>query len=176
MTMAGYLDNWIDLVMLAVLLVSALVGIFRGLVFEVMSLLGWLVAWVGAQAGAAWLSPWLPLGTQGSPLRLGIAFVASFVLLLLGWRLLTWLVQAVVQATPLAPIDRALGAAFGFLRGLVILLAVVLLVGWTALERAPAWQASVGVRWIRTLHQALAPVLPTLPGVRSDSAGLPAGR
>ncbi len=174
--MAGPFENWIDLLMLAILLASALIGVFRGLVFEVMSLLGWLVAWVGAQAGAAWLSPWIPFGVPGAPLRLGVAFVASFVLLLLGWRLLTWLVQAVVQATPLAPIDRGLGAAFGFLRGLVILLALVLLVGWTAMERAPAWQSSTGVRWMRLLHQALAPVLPTLPGVTTGSGGVPTGR
>lgn len=174
--MAGLLDNWVDLLMLVVLLVSALVGVFRGLVFEVMSLLGWLVAWVGAQAAAAWLSPWVPLGTAGSPLRLGMAFVAGFIVLLVLWRLLTWLVQAVVQATPLAPIDRALGAAFGFLRGLVILLALVLVVGWTALDRSAVWQGSTGVRWMRSVHQALAPVLPPLPGWGSGAVGSQSGR
>ena len=61
--------GWVDWAMLAVLVLSLVVGAVRGLVFEVLSLAGWIVACFAAQSGSPWLAPHLPIGTPGSPLN-----------------------------------------------------------------------------------------------------------
>ena len=61
--------NWIDLTLLAMAAVSALIGLSRGLVFEVLAVLGWLVAYFAAQWFTPALSPYLPIGAAGSALN-----------------------------------------------------------------------------------------------------------
>lgn len=166
--------GWIDGVILGVLLLSALLGIWRGLAFELLSLLGWVVAWFCAKAWGPAIAAFVPLGPQGSALRIGIGFLAAFLVGLMGWRLLSWLVQQLLQATPLAPLDRALGAAFGLLRGVLIVLLLVTLGGLTPLAGSPGWQQSQGVLWARGALAALEPLWPL--SNRTTSAVCPPGR
>lgn len=158
--MTSFTLGWIDGVILAVLAGSALVGALRGLVFELLSLLGWLVAWWCAQAWALPLATALHIGVAGSPLQRGAGFLLAFLGVLLGWKLLSWLIQKVVQATPLAPLDRLLGAGFGLLRGGVVVLVVVMGLGLTPLAGSAAWRASPGLHWAQAVISALTPVLP----------------
>jgi membrane protein required for colicin V production len=88
--------------LLAVLVVSMIVGLVRGFVFEVMSLLGWLVAWFGSQYLARELAPHLPIGTPGSAGNMAAAYVLCFVGILIVWTLLAKLVRLLVHATPLS--------------------------------------------------------------------------
>jgi membrane protein required for colicin V production len=152
--------GWIDAVMLGVLGLSMLIGVVRGLVFELLSLLGWLVAWFAAQWGAPQLSPWLPVGTPGSALNHAAAFVAAFVLALIVWSLAARLVRLLIHATPLSVLDRLLGAGFGLLRGVVLLLALATVVAFTPLARAQTWQQSQGAAALAMVLRELAPLLP----------------
>lgn len=157
--------GWIDAVMLAVLAASAVVGVLRGLAFELLSLAGWIVAWVCAKAWAIPLAERLHIGSPGSALQQGAGLVICFVGVLVGWRLVSWLVQQVIQATPLAPLDRAMGAVFGLLRGALILLVLVLGFGLTPLRASEGWQASTGVRWSQGVLTVVGPVVgQTAPG------------
>jgi membrane protein required for colicin V production len=157
-TFAGF--GWVDLALIAVLLLSMAIGLWRGLVFEVLSLAGWIAAFVAAQAFAPALAPHLPVGTPGSPLNHGVAFLATFVLALLIWSLASKLIRLVVHATPLQPVDRILGGVFGFVRGAVLLLAVTMVVLLTPAQRSNAWQHSQGAAWLSTVLQGLKPALP----------------
>ena len=165
--MSGGLDiapaalGWIDWALLAVLALSVLVGLWRGLVFELMSLVGWVVAYAVAQVASPRVADYVPIGAPDSALHQGAAFAATFVLTLLAWALLSRLVRLVVHATPLTALDRVLGAGFGLLRGGVLLLALATLVAFTPAVRAPAWQASHGAAWLALALQGLKPVLPT---------------
>lgn len=152
--------GWIDLGMLGVLIASMLIGAWRGVVFEVLSLLGWLVAWVAAQAWGGAVGRELHIGTAGSMLQHGAGFVLAFVGALLLWRLVSWLVQQLLHVSPLAPIDRFFGAGFGLLRGGVIVLLAVLLLSLTPVARGAAWRDSLGVQWSRTALAVLKPLLP----------------
>jgi membrane protein required for colicin V production len=152
--------GWVDLALLAVLVISIAVGVVRGFVFEVASLAGWVVAWLAAQWLAADVAPHLPVGTRGSALNLGAAFAIVFVLALLIWGLAARLVRMVVHATPLSPIDRVLGAVFGALRGAVLLLAVALVVGLTPWAKPPAWQQSHAAGVLGAALNVLLPLLP----------------
>ena len=152
--------GWIDWLLLAVLALSVAVGLWRGLVFEVLSLVGWVAAYIAAQVLAPVVAPMLPVGTPGGALNLGAAFAVVFVLALIVWALASRLVRLVIHATPLQLIDRVLGGGFGLLRGAVLLLAVVTVVAMTPASRTPAWQHSQGAAWLGAVLQGLKPVLP----------------
>ena len=66
--------GWVDWALLGVLLLSLAVGIWRGAVFEVLSLAGWLVAYVVAQLFAAQVATQVPVGVAGSALNHGATF------------------------------------------------------------------------------------------------------
>jgi membrane protein required for colicin V production len=152
--------GWVDWALLAVLIGSIVVGLVRGLVFEVLSLLGWLAAYIAAQAFSADVAPHLPIGTPGSALNAGAAFALTFVLALIVWMLMARLIRLLIHATPLTLVDRTLGAAFGLVRALVLLLAVATVVSYTPAVRAASWQASHGAAWLGVMLAGLKPVLP----------------
>jgi membrane protein required for colicin V production len=152
--------TWVDGVFLLVLAGSMLVGAVRGLVYEVLGLLGWVVAWLVARAWGVDLAVTLHLGTTGSALQRGSGYVLAFVLTLLAWRIMCWAVRQVLHASPLAPVDRLLGAGFGVLRGLVMLLVLVGLLDLTPIARAAWWHEAGAVRHVRSLLVVLAPILP----------------
>jgi membrane protein required for colicin V production len=161
--------GWVDGALLAVLALSVLVGLWRGLVFELMSLVGWLVAYVGAQALSPQLAPHVPVGAPGSALHQGAAFALAFIGLLIVWAVLARLLRLLIHATPLTAIDRTLGAGFGLLRGALLLLVVATVVTFTPAARSQPWQDSQGANWLGQALRGLKPVLPTevarhLPG------------
>lgn len=153
----------LDWAMLAVLAISVLVGLWRGLVYELLSLAGWLVAWFVAQRWGAALTEGLPLGTPGSASRAGLGFAVVFIATLLLWSLLARLLRMLVAATPLQLFDRVLGAGFGLLRGVLILLVAATLVALTPLSKAPWWLASRGATWLGHAVEVLRPMWPDSP-------------
>ena len=152
--------GWVDWALLGVLLASVIVGLVRGLLFEVLSLLGWVAAFVAAQTLAHGVAPHLPVGAAGSALNHGAAFAVVFVLALIVWMLMARLIRLIVHATPLTLIDRTLGGVFGLVRALVLLLAVATVVSFTPAVRAGPWQASLGAAWLGVLLSGIKPVLP----------------
>lgn len=161
--------GWVDIGLLSLLVLSVLVGLVRGLTLEVLSLIGWAVAYVVALTALPWLSPHLPIGSPGSGLRTAAAFFTGFVLALVAWALLARLISLLIKATPLQVLDRVLGAGFGLVRGLVLLLVVATLVSLTPWSRSSDWRASQGAMWLNVALGSLAPVLPAglarhLPG------------
>ncbi|HET9823399.1 MAG TPA: CvpA family protein [Burkholderiaceae bacterium] len=152
--------GWVDWALLAVLVLSVAVGVWRGLLFEVLSLLGWLAAYIAAQFAGPVLAAWLPVGQAGGALNQAAGLVAAFVLALLLWALMSRLLRTLVHATPLQMADRVLGALFGLLRGAVLLLVAATVVSLTPAVRSPAWQDSRGAVWLGALLHGLKPVLP----------------
>jgi membrane protein required for colicin V production len=151
----------VDLGMLLVLLVSVVVGLVRGLVFEVLSLAGWVVAYFVASWFAADAALWLP-GDLAPVLRRGVAFAGLFIATLIAWTLLARLLRLLLHATPLSLIDRVGGGAFGVLRGAVLLLVLATVVRYTPASQSLLWQTSVGATW---LGQLVGLIEPWLPGV-----------
>lgn len=152
--------SWIDLVLGAILLVSVGIGVWRGLVFEVLSLAGWVVAYFGASYLAPWTLRWLPAERLGPELTHMLSVVLAFVLILLVWGLTARLVKTLIQASPLSPLDRLAGAGFGALRGIFIGILVVLVAGFTPLATSATWQASQIAPRLQSLLQELRPLLP----------------
>ena len=155
--------------MLGVVAFSAVVGIWRGFTFELLSLGGWFFAYVAAR----WLQPWaaseLPIGEPGSLLNHGAAFACVFIVALIVWGFVARGISALIKKTPLSPVDRLLGAAFGVLRAGLVLLVFATVIGYTPAARSPAWRESAGAAVLEAALQALLPLLP-------EGTVLPKGR
>jgi len=150
----------LDWIFAALLLVSMLVGAWRGLVYEVLSLAGWVAAFLAAQWLAADVAARLPMGEAGETMRYAAGFILVFVGSLFVCGFLAWLTKKLVEAVGLRPVDRTLGAAFGVLRGLLVLLVLVVMAGLMQLHQADWWQESRGAVLLSDLLQGLRPVLP----------------
>lgn len=150
----------LDWIFLAVLGFSLLLGAWRGLVYEVLSVMGWVAAFVLAQWFAPDAAAWLPLGNTTQALRYAAGFVLVFVAGAFGAGLLAWGIKKLVEAVGLRPVDRTLGAAFGLVRGVVLLLAAGVVINMTPLRDGPWWQESSGAGVVTAALRGLKPVLP----------------
>lgn len=150
-----------DWILLGVLLASMLVGLWRGLVYEVLSLAGWVAAFILAQWLADDALPFLPfLKDAAAQVQYAVAFVLVFVLALFAAGLVSWLVKKLVETAGLRPVDRALGGIFGLARGMVLLLALTVVLQLLGLSHENWWQGAVGPAWLDLALKGLKPLLP----------------
>lgn len=152
--------SWLDYAVIGVLGVSIAWGAWRGLVREVISILGWVIAFLAANLFAGPLGEALAGEISTPELRLVVAFVAVFVGSLVITTLLGLLLSKLVQAIGLGGLDRVLGAFFGTARAVLIVLAATLLAGLTSAPREPFWRDSVTGAPLAQVALALKPLLP----------------
>jgi membrane protein required for colicin V production len=150
----------LDWVFLAVLGASFLVGAWRGLVYEVLSVISWVAAFILAQ----WLAPdaaaLLPVDRAPEAGRYAVGFVVVFIAVVFAGGLLAWLTKKLVESVGLRPVDRTLGALFGLVRGGVLLLAFAVVMNMSPLRRADWWLDSKGAGLSMATLKGLKPVLP----------------
>ena len=137
-----------------------LLGAWRGLVYEVLSVLGWAASFYAAQWFAPQVALWLPLQSATEPVRYAAAFALVFIAAVFAAGLLAFLVKKLIDAIGLRPVDRTMGAAFGVLRGMILLLAATVVMDMTTLKSSPWWQESQGAGALNTTLSRLKPVLP----------------
>lgn len=150
----------VDLALGIGLLLSMLVGVWRGLLREVLSLMGWGVAYFSAQWWGPEAGGWVPVGEPGTRVNVLAGMMVVFVAVWLGWAVLSWAVREIVRASGLSGADRLLGAVFGLMRGMLVALVVFTLVSMTPMTQWAPWQASRAVPCLRVVLDALRPVLP----------------
>lgn len=150
----------LDWVIAGALAFSLLLGAWRGLVYEVLSVAGWLAAFVFAQ----WLAPdvaaWLPMGQATEVMRYAAGFVLVFIGAVFAAGLLAFVAKKLIEAVGLRPVDRVLGAAFGLIRGALIVLAASVVCLMTSLKDTQAWNESVGAGMAQATLKAFKPILP----------------
>ena len=156
--MAVSLTDW---VLLGVLLASMLVGLWRGLVYEVLSLAGWVAAFVVAQWLAVDAVVWLPM-IQGASesIQYAVAFGVVFVVTVFVAGFVSWLIKKLIETVGLRPVDRTLGAVFGLARGVVLLLALTVVLQLTGVARDDWWTTAQGPVWLQVVLTGLKPLLP----------------
>lgn len=152
--------NWADYTILAIVALSVVISLLRGFTKEALSLAGWVVAiWV-ALTFANNLESFLRPHIEVASLRLAVAFVLLFVITLLLAALVNFMAVQLVRKTGLSGTDRFIGAFFGAARGAVVVLALVILAGLTALPRDAWWQASALIPYFQELALLLRQYLP----------------
>jgi membrane protein required for colicin V production len=149
-----------DYAFLSILGLSAAVGLWRGLVSEVMALLAWALAIVAAwrySGEAAVLLEQIILDPTWR-MAAAVALVVIAVLLLAG--VVRLLLRQLLRAAGLGSTDRFFGALFGIARGLAITFVVVLLGGLLGVSQEPWWEQAVFARPLETAVIAAKPWLP----------------
>lgn len=149
-----------DYLVLFVLVCSIVISTMRGLVKEILSLLSWIVSFMVANAYGQELARLLPDMIPGSATRLIVAFLALFIGMRLLMALLSMAIDAAIKASGLTLADRGLGGLFGLGRGLLIVLAAVLLCGMTAIPKQRFWREAVLSPLAETAARTVKPFLP----------------
>lgn len=137
-----------------------MVSVMRGLAREVLALAGWVIAFLAANALSGIVAEWFVSFIRDGSVRTLTAFVAVFIVTLILASLLGLAVSRLLKSAGLGLEDRLLGGFFGFARGMLIVLTLVLLSGLTALPRQPAWSDAMLSPPLEALAGALKPWLP----------------
>jgi membrane protein required for colicin V production len=132
--------NWLDLAVIAIIVLSAVFAFARGFVREALS----IVAWVGAAAvtiyGFNWAYEQIDPHIHNPLLSQVIAGFGLFVGSLVVLTMVTGIFARMVHATGLSPIDRTLGFMFGLARGMFLVCFAYLLVTMTVPQTDwPPW-------------------------------------
>ena len=152
--------TWLDYAVIGVFAVSVVLGAWRGLVREVISIVGWVIAFLAANLLAGPLGPAMPQAIPSPELRVAAAYLAVFVGSLFVTALAGLLLSKIVKAVGLGGVDRLLGALFGAVRGLLIAVVAGLLAGLTSAPRQPYWRDSASGPLLAQAALALKPLLP----------------
>jgi len=156
----------VDYVVLGVIALSVLVSVLRGALREVMA----IGAWVGSLCLAAYFGPgvaaMLPAKLSDPGVRLAVAFGAILLAGLLLFALVSVAVAQLLRRSGLAGADRVLGALFGLIRAVVILVCLTLAAGLTDLPREPAWRDALSSPPLEALARAVRGHLPSALATR----------
>jgi membrane protein required for colicin V production len=149
-----------DYSVVMVVAASLLLGMWRGVVGEIIALVAWILAFLAARAWGAELA--LGFSAIADPaLRIVAGWVAVFVIVLIAMALLRLVVQSLLKALGMTVTDRLLGVMFGVARGLVIVLAFVAVGGMTSLPKEKWWSEAYFAAPLETAVLASRPWLPT---------------
>ncbi len=132
----------------------------NGAIKEAASLAGWVVAFYVATHFGDAVAPWLPHSmTEGAA-----GAIILFLVMFIGTRMLFWLagrlVSGMLSAVGLSFLDRLLGMALGFCKGMVIAVALVLVAGLTDLPQKPFWRNALFSPVMVALAKQTMPFLP----------------
>jgi membrane protein required for colicin V production len=152
--------NLIDLALIAVVLISALIGLGRGLIREVLSLIVWVAA-----LGLAWLyhkevGELLTAQIAQPSVRLGVAFVAIVLVVLILGAVLGSLISLGISKAHLGAIDGALGFVFGAARGALLVAMAVYLASLTPMPEEAWWKESQTIGQFRAMADWVLSLVP----------------
>jgi len=151
---------WVDYFIIGIILISALISVFRGFVREAFSLVIWIaafwLAWAFFREFSQFFIQWISLPSA----RLGISFAIIMITVLIVGGIVNYLLAQLVEHSGLSGTDRLLGIFFGIGRGAIIVAIIILLAGLTALPQDPWWNQSLLIVYFQDLSLWLKSFLP----------------
>ena len=171
--MSGFSISWIDVVVISIIALSALISLFRGFTKEFISLAAWAVGIWLAVSYSEHVAVWLPASLDHTSfslgemqfsltnLRVGIAFALLLVLTLAIGSIVNHLIGYLIIHRSLSLTDRTMGLLFGFARGYLIVVILVMIAGLTRLPQTAWWHDA---RLLQPFQQTALWVIGYLPG------------
>ncbi len=174
--------NWVDLVVLAVLALSGLLALMRGLVREVLG----VGAWVGAALVASpygafpYVQPFARQHISDPTIADVVAIAAVFLAMLVIFWIVASAIGNAIRGSVLGGLDRTLGFVFGLVRGAVLVAALYVLAGkfvpiaqWpepVTEARSMPLIRSAAIWLVDQVPPAYRPAVPDLPAGRPTTA------
>lgn len=134
--------NWVDAIILGILALSILIGLLRGLIAELLSLVIWVAAFVVAALFGPTVARLFDHAISLSAARISLGYAICFIGVLLIGAIIRFAARRLIWSTGLTGLDRLLGLLFGFVRGVLLVTLAVFLMGLTSLTRESWWQQS----------------------------------
>lgn len=150
----------LDAAIVIIILISALISLFRGFVHEFFSLASWICALIGATVWTAAFSERLSSWIGHEDLRMILAFGLLFVAILAVGLIVTVLLTKAAKRLPTALVDRHLGWLFGVVRGVFILTVAVFIAERTVISSQSWWSQSYLIPYLGELGDYMATLLP----------------
>lgn len=148
--MEEYALGWPDIFIAGAILLSIIIGLLRGLIKESISLVTWIIAIMLAVIFSPGLAEHMTF-TQVAFIQTVTAFFIIFISSVLIGSIVNFFIGKLIRKTPFSSPDRALGAVFGLLRGVVVVTIVVLLAGLTPVPTSSWWQQSFSIEKFEVL-------------------------
>jgi len=152
--------NWVDLIIIAIIVISALISLVRGFVKESISLASWVVAGFIALRYFTALADLLEPYIESPTIRSGTGFAILFVCSLIVGAVINFMASQLVSKTGLSGTDKSLGVVFGAARGIIIVIMLVLLAGLTPMPSESWWNESTMVEYFASMASWIKDILP----------------
>ena len=152
--------NWVDLVIVVLISLSAGISLMRGFVKEALSLAAWLVAFWVAMTFSYRLDALIVDYIHSPSVRFIAAFSILFLVTLIAGALVNYLATQLVKKTGMSGTDRMLGVVFGIARGIAIVAVLVLGAGLTPLPQESWWNHSMLLGYFQDLALWMRDYLP----------------
>ena len=151
-----------DWIIGAIILVSVLVGIFRGFIKESLSLVTWILAiWLGitfcVEAGD-FVSQYKSI--PNPKFRMSAGFALIFIGTLFAGAIISYIITKIFLRGPIKGIDRVLGIGFGALRGAAIVVVLLVVARAAGQENSDWWQNSSLISKVRPIVTYAEELLP----------------
>ena len=151
---------WIDLIIVAIIVISALISLVRGFVKESISLASWIVAGFIAlryfKALADVLEPYVESIIVRQATGAGILFVCSLIV----GAIVNFMVSQLVSKTGLSATDKSLGVVFGAARGVMIVILIVMAFALTPAPSNPLWEESILIEYFASMAGWIKDIMP----------------
>lgn len=150
----------VDIAIIAIVVISLVVGLVRGFIREALSLFSWIAAlWLAynyATLGATYLEPYI----DQPPLRVVAAFAGIFIVSLILISIASYLVYRLLSIAGITGVDRSLGTLFGLARGIIIVAILILGARFMDFTSQPWWQDSLLVSYFTPVTEFIRSLLP----------------
>jgi len=135
--------TWLDYTLIIIIVLSALYGFFRGIVKEILSLVGWVFSFWVALKYSHNLTGIFEGMIANDGLLYGVSFVALLLITLIVCMIVSYVAGKFIKLTGIGFVDRGVGAVFGIFRGLLMVTALVFFGNMTPLAAGEKWGQSM---------------------------------
>ncbi|RLA06838.1 MAG: CvpA family protein [Gammaproteobacteria bacterium] len=150
----------IDLVIIAILVISSLISLSRGFIKEALSLASWIIAgWIAFNFSSNFAT--LLEGVIAiNSVRIAVAAVILFIITVVIGSVLVFIITAMVDKSGLTSTDRSIGMAFGLIRGVLIVVGLIYIANLTPVPEDEWYKQSLLVPHFNTLASHLSVFIP----------------
>lgn len=153
--------NWVDYIILGIIIFSISISFVRGFARESVSLAIWILAIVVSVRFSGVVSDHLQTVISTPLIRFSVAFLALFLGMMIVGMLVNLIVVKIIQKTGITTTDRFLGAFFGAARGFLIVAVLLMFVNLAPVQNASWWQTSHFIPRFRVAVTWMEEYLPT---------------